>query len=127
MIDKNVASAARACAFFERARQAAARSNFDYAIEMYLDGLRCDPDALEQGHLRLYELALLRQSKDGKKPTMVEKMKRMRGKSPLEQMLNAEYLFAKDPDHIPYAEAMMKAAVAGEYRRTVGWIANLIF
>jgi tetratricopeptide (TPR) repeat protein len=127
MTDKDIASAAKAYAFFERARQAAARSNFDYAIEMYLDGLRCDPDALEQGHLRLYELALLRQSKDGKKPSMVERMKRLRGKTPLEQMLNAEYLFAKDPDHVPYAEAMLKAAVAGEYRRTVGWIANLIF
>jgi tetratricopeptide (TPR) repeat protein len=58
---------------------------------------------------------------------MVEKMKRMRGKNPLEQMINAEYLLAKDPDHLAYAEAMLKAAVAGDYRRTVGWIANLVF
>jgi len=127
MTEKDVAKAAKAYAFFERARKAADTENFDYAIEMYLDGLRCDPDALEQGHLRLFELALKRQGKDGKKPSMVERMKHMRGKTPLEQMLNAEYLLAKDPDHVPYAEAMLKAAVAGEYRRTVGWIANLIF
>ncbi|MHC4543757.1 MAG: tetratricopeptide repeat protein [Planctomycetota bacterium] len=127
MTEKDVAKAAKAYAFFERARKAADTQNYDYAIEMYLDGLRCDPDALEQGHLRLYELALHRQGQDGKKPSMVERMKRMRGKTPLEQMLNAEYLFAKDPDHLPYAEAMLKAAVAGEYRRTVGWIANLVF
>jgi tetratricopeptide (TPR) repeat protein len=127
MTEIDVANAAKAYAFFERARKAADTENFDYAIEMYLDGLRCDPDALEQGHLRLFELALKRQGKDGKKPSMVERMKRMRGKTPLEQMLNAEYLLAKDPDHLPYAEAMLKAAVAGDYRRTVGWIANLIF
>ncbi|MHC4694347.1 MAG: tetratricopeptide repeat protein [Planctomycetota bacterium] len=127
MIEKDVANAAKAYAFFERARKAADTENFDYAIEMYLDGLRYDPDALEQGHLKLYELGLKRQGKDGKKPSMMERMKHMRGKTPLEQMLNAEYLLAKDPDHLPYAEAMLKAAVAGGYRRTVGWIANLVF
>jgi len=127
MTEKDVANAAKAYAFFERARKAADTENFDYAIEMYLEGIRYDPDALEQGHLKLYELGLRRQGKDGKKPSMVERMKRMRGKTPLEQMLNSEYLLAKDPDHLPYAEAMLRAAVAGGYRRTVGWIANLIF
>jgi tetratricopeptide (TPR) repeat protein len=58
---------------------------------------------------------------------MVERMKGLRGKSPLEQMLNAEALFAKDPEHLPYAEAMLKAAVAGGYKKTGGWIANLVF
>ena len=127
MAETDSANAAKAQAFFDRALQARGRSNFDYAIEMYLEGLRYDPDALEGGHLALYELALLRQGKEGKKPSMMERMKRLRGKHPLEQMLNAEYLFAKDPDHLHYAEAMLKAAMAGGYQRTVGWIANLVF
>ena len=127
MAETDSANAAKAQAFFDRALQARGRNNFDYAIEMYLEGLRYDPDALERGHLALYELALLRQGKEGKKPSMVERMKRLRGKNPLEQMLNAEYLFAKDPDHIAYAEAILKAAVAGGYQKTVGWIANLVF
>ncbi len=127
MAEPDSANAAKAQAFFDRALQARGRSNFDYAIEMYLEGLRHEPDALERGHLQLYELALLRQGKEGKKPSMVERMKRLRGKNPLEQMLNAEYLFAKAPDHLSYAEAMLKAAVAGGYRNTVGWIANLVF
>jgi tetratricopeptide (TPR) repeat protein len=58
---------------------------------------------------------------------MMERVKRLRGRDPLEQMLNAEYLFAKDPDHLPYAEAMLKAAVEGGCKRTAHWIANLIF
>jgi len=58
---------------------------------------------------------------------MADRVKHLRGRTPLEQMLNAEYLFAKDPDHTPYAEAMLKAAVEGGYHRTAHWIANLIF
>ncbi len=118
---------AKARAFFQRASKVAETGNFDYAIEMYLEGLRRAPDALEEGHLPLCELAMQRRAKGGKKPTMVEKVKRLRGKDPLEQMLNAEYLFAKDPDHLPYAEAMLKAAVDSGCKRTAGWIANLVF
>ena len=118
---------AKARAFFERAQKAAASSNFDYSIDMYVEGLRYAPDALEEGHLPLGEIALQRQGKGGKKPSMVEKIKRMRGKTHLEQMLNAEYLFAKDPDHLPYAEAMLKAAIESGYKKTASWIANLIF
>ncbi len=125
--EDNDQAMAKARAFFEKARNIAESNNFDYAIEMYLDGLRHAPDALEEGHLPLCELGLQRQGKGGKKPSVMEKMKRMRGKTPLEQLLNAEYLFAKDPEHLPYAEAMLRAAVAGGYKRTADWIANLIF
>jgi tetratricopeptide (TPR) repeat protein len=118
---------AKAKVFFERAREAAESENYDYAIEMYLGGLNYAPDALEEGHLPLCELALHRKGKGGHKPSMMERMKHLRSKTPLEQMLNAEYLFAKDPDHLPYAEAMLKAAVAGGYNKTAGWIANLVF
>ena len=117
----------KARAFFEKAAKVAETDNFDYAIDMYLEGLRYAPDALTEGHLPLCELALHRQSKSGKKPSMVDKVKHMGGKTPLEQMLNAEYLFTKAPEHMAYAEAMLKAAVAGGYVKTAGWIANLIF
>lgn len=118
---------AAARAFFEKARSAAESKNYDYAIEMYLEGLQRVPDALEEGHLPLCELGLQRRGRGGKKPSMVERVRRLRGRTPLEQMLNAEYLFAKDPDHTPYAEAMLRAAVDGGYHRTAHWIANLIF
>ena len=117
----------KARAFFENGQKAAEKNNFDHAIDMYIEGLRYAPEALEEGHLPLVELALQRQGKGGKKPSMVEKIKRLRGKTPLEQMLNAEYLFAKDPSHLPYAEAMLKAAVEGGYKKTADWIANLVF
>jgi tetratricopeptide (TPR) repeat protein len=118
---------AKANAFFEKGKKAAEMGNFEYAIDMYIEGLRFAPEALQDGHLPLCELGLQRQSKNGKKPSMMERMKRMHGKTSLEQMLNAEYLFVKDPSHLPYAEAMLKAAVAGGYKKTANWIANLIF
>ena len=127
MVEENNQDTAKAKVFFEKARSVAATNNIDYAIDMYLQGLRYSPDALEEGHLPLCELALQRQGKGGKKPSMVERMKGLRGKTPLEQMLNAEALFAKDPEHLPYAEAMLKAAVSGGYKKTAGWIANLVF
>jgi len=127
MAEENSQALAKAKAFFEKARKVAETNNVDYAIDMYLQGLRYSPDALEEGHLPLCELALQRQGKGGKKPSMVEKMKHLRSKTPLEQMLNAEYLFAKDPEHLPYAEEMLKGAVGGGYKKTANWIANLVF
>jgi tetratricopeptide (TPR) repeat protein len=118
---------AKAKLFFEKGAAAAVNNNFDYGINMFIEGLRCKPDALQDGHLPLRELALSRQVKGGKKPTMMERLKYLRGKTPLEQMLNAEYLFAKDPDHLPYAEHMLKAAVSGGYNQTAKWIADLLF
>ncbi|MFZ2149073.1 MAG: hypothetical protein WAV28_17825 [Sedimentisphaerales bacterium] len=127
MPEEDAQALAKAEAFFDKARKVAQTSNVDYAIDMYLQGLRYSPDALEEGHIPLCELALQRRGRGGKKPSMVEKMKHLRGKTPLEQMLNAEYLFVKDPEHLPFAEAMLKAAVAGGYTKTAGWIANLVF
>ncbi len=127
MPEDNDKTLVKARFFFERARKVAETRNFDYAIELYLEGLRCVPDEVEHGHLGFHELALQRQAKGGKKPSMVEKVKFLRGKNALERMLNAEYLFAKAPEHLAYAEAMLKAAVEGDYRQTAKWIADLIF
>ncbi|MHC4337352.1 MAG: hypothetical protein ACYSTG_05305 [Planctomycetota bacterium] len=121
------AASAKADVFFERARKVADANDFDYAIDMYLEGLRHAPDAVHEGHCELYELALHRKSKGGKKPSMMERVKRLRGKNHLEQMLNAEYLFAKDPDHLAYAGAMLKAAIAGKCIETGKWVADLLF
>ena len=117
----------KARAFFGRAEEVASTNNFDYAIDLYLEGLRLSPDALEDGHAPLRRLALMRQGKGGKNPSMVEKVKHLKGKTPLEEMLKAEFLLAKDPDHLPYAENMLKAAVTGGYLRTAEWLALLVF
>jgi tetratricopeptide (TPR) repeat protein len=120
-------SLAEARSFFAKARAAAETKQYDFAIDMYLDGLMRAPDALEEGHVPLCELGLQRRCQGGKKPSMMDRVKRLRGKTALEQMLNAEYLFVKDPDNLSYAETMLKAAVDGGFRKTAHWIANWIF
>jgi tetratricopeptide (TPR) repeat protein len=34
---------------------------------------------------------------------------------------------ARDPEHLPYIEAMLKAATAGDYKQATKWIADLLF
>jgi tetratricopeptide (TPR) repeat protein len=116
----------KARVLFSRAEQVAATDNFDYAIDLYRQGLQLFPDALEDGHAPLRKLALIRQGKGGKKPSMMDQIKHSGGKTPLDQLLNAEYLLAKDPDNLGYAEKMLKACAAAGCRRTGEWIAQLI-
>lgn len=117
----------KAKVFFERAEEVASTGNFDYAIEMYLDGLRLAPDAVEQGHIPLRQMALLRQSKGGKRPSMLEKLKRGHSKDPLEEMLNGEWLFARDPDNLSCGEVILKAASTGGFKKTAAWVADMLF
>ncbi|MBU2596005.1 MAG: hypothetical protein KJ757_00350, partial [Planctomycetes bacterium] len=124
---ENNGDLSKAVTFFKRAEEVAATDNFDYAIDLYIEGLQRAPDAVEQGHKPLRYNALVRQGKGGKKPSMFEKMKHSRGKTPLENMLNTEFLLAKDPDNLTYAEQMLNAAVAGGFKKTALWIADLIF
>ena len=49
--------------FFEKAHKAGEASNFDYAIDMYLEGLRLVPEEIVDGHNRLRALALHAQGK----------------------------------------------------------------
>jgi hypothetical protein len=123
----NNGDSSKAAAFFSRAEQVAATDNFDYAIDMYIEGLQRAPDAVEQGHKPLRYNALVRQGKGGKKPSMLDKMRHSRGKTPLENMLNAEYLLAKDPENLTYAEQLLNTAIAGEFKKTALWIADLIY
>jgi len=66
MPDNSSQQKEKAMAFFAKAESLAGTGNYDYAIEMYLEGLKSAPDALEKGHLALHQLALRRQVKGGK-------------------------------------------------------------
>jgi len=124
---KNGNEKSRAQAFFKRAKKVAQTGNYDYAINLYLDGIRCAPDDVYNGHIPLREIAFVRQEKGGKKPALRQRLKLLRTKDPVEHMINAELLLAKDPDHLPYAESILKAAVDGQFKTTAKWIADLLF
>ena len=76
--------------FFEHAQ---AVTDYDYAIECFVNGLRLDPDN-QAMHDALREVALKRKLSGGKPAGMAEKFK-SGGKGPIDKMMHAEMLWAK--------------------------------
>ena len=109
-------------AFFERGDQVAETGNWDFAIEMYLEGIARDPDNVEQGHQPLREVSLKRKAQGGKGPGMIEKMKRSRGKTPEQTLVNTEHLLAKEPGSVQYMVQLHNAAKEQELTTTLKWI-----
>jgi len=108
--------------FFEHASTVADTHNYDYAIELYIQGLSKNPEAVETGHKPLREISIRRKVAGGKKPGFIETIKRSTGKKdPIEAMLNAEYLLAKDPLNVSYIEALVKNADQAELPETLRW------
>ena len=113
-------------AFFERAEEVAATGNWDFAIEMYIEGIRREPGNVKRGHQPLREVSLKRKAQGGKGPGMLQQMKRRSGKDPVESLANAEYLLAKEPGSAQFMEQVLKAARAAEQHETIIWIANIL-
>ncbi len=120
---------ANARGFFTKAAEVAYTLNYDYAIELYLDGLSFWPDNIEEGHKPLMEIALRRQTSGGKKSGFGDgsKYKKVSGKNPKDAMLKNEYLLSKDPGNQSYMTGMIKAAMECEYRDTAIWVADILF
>ena len=112
--------------FFDRADQLAETGNWDYAIEMYLEGIRREPDNIEHGHKRLREVSLKRKAQGGKNAGLGEKLKHSRAKEPLDKLINAEYLLAKEPGSITYMDRVLKAAISLELRVVNKWICEIL-
>ncbi len=119
----------RARTFFEKAASVAYTMQYDFAIEMYLDGLSFWPEAVEEGHKKLWEVALRRQASGGKKSGMGDRSKyrKMAAKSEKDSLLKAEYLWAKDPVNASHLTDMIKAAHKGQMKQTTAWVADILF
>jgi tetratricopeptide (TPR) repeat protein len=107
---------ARAKGCFDRADDAARRNNFDYAIELYLEGLRCTPDDVERGHKALYETAVRRQAAGKNKgwgtrtAGIKSNMLQMTGKKK-EAFLEMERAMAGKPDNYLDLAALAQMAM----------------
>src|SRR5689334_2968987 len=64
----------KAQTFFARGRTVADTGQFEYAIEMFLQGLSIDPEAVD-AHKDLRQIALKRKASNGKSLGMLERMK----------------------------------------------------
>lgn len=115
----------RAKVFFDRAKTVAGTGNFDYAIEMYIQGLNVDPENIE-AHQALRDISLKRKASGGKDMGMIDKMKMPKAKEEKQLMLNAEKLLAYSPGDISRMVAMLQGAYKAGCYATVMWIGPII-
>ena len=94
--------------FFEHARNQSDTRHDDYAIELFINGLRHDPGNVNI-HEELREVALKRKVRGGKPAGFKEKMGG--GKNPVDKFLHAEKLWSKEPLNIDRMLEVMRLAV----------------
>ena len=95
--------------FFEHAQTVADSKNYDYAIDLYIDGLRHDPDNMDR-HEELLEVAKRRKVSGGKKAGLRDKLKSI-GSDRIAKMLDAEKIWAMDFADPSLMREFMKRAV----------------
>ena len=124
---KETNSAGKGKAFFDRGDEVAETGNWDFAIQMYLEGIRREPTNLERGHNPLREVSLKRKAQGGKSAGVMEALKRRGGKEPVDALVNSEFLLAKDPGNVGHMLALLKAALRLEAPAVANWICDIIF
>ncbi|MFG0250203.1 MAG: tetratricopeptide repeat protein [Phycisphaeraceae bacterium JB051] len=100
---------AKAMTFFRHASTVAEARNYDYSIQLYLDGLSHDPDNMNK-HEALREVALRRKVAGGKPAKMFDRWK-VRGKDKVEKALQSEYHWSKNPLNFNAAITVMERCV----------------
>ncbi len=118
----------RADKYYDHARKVAEASQYDYAIEMYLQGLEHDPGNVEI-HKELRNVALLRKGPGKGKPLgsfASMKLKRV-GKDVKANFINARKLLAYDPGSAAYMEMLAKAAAKMQLAPVVVWIGPMLY
>ena len=86
-----------------KGRHAAEALDFDSAISALIACLYLDPEATEV-HAELRRVALKRIQHGGAEPTESDLADYRQATTPLDKMLTAEKLFAKQPSHLRHAE-----------------------
>ena len=104
--------------FLTAAIRWAETGNWDFAIQMYLDGVRREPGNIERGHAPLRDVSLKRKMQGGKPAGFMEAMKHKGGKNPAETLANAEFLLAKDPGNVSHMVAVLKSAAISTARKS---------
>lgn len=116
----------KAQVFFERGKTVADTGNFEYAIEMYIQGLSIDPENTE-AHQALREISLKRKASGGKDMGMFDKMKHGPKKGDEKAtMLNAEKLLSYDPGNMDRMEQVLKSAYRAGFYDTCLWVGPIL-
>ncbi len=123
---KKSSSAGKGKAFFDRADQVAGTGNWDFAIEMYLEGISREPENMERGHKLLRKVSINRKAQGGKAAGMIDQLKHRPGKDPIQNLVNAEYLLAKDPGSVSYMVQVLQAAKKCDLIKVIHWVSSIL-
>ncbi|MGB7158819.1 MAG: hypothetical protein WBD40_12175 [Tepidisphaeraceae bacterium] len=119
----------KANVFFERGKAVADTGNYEYSVEMYLQGLSIDPENTE-AHQQLRDIALRRKVSGGKDLGMFEKMKlkagMAKGKDEKANMLTAEKMLAYNPGDVPTMLTLTENAHSAGFYDTVLWVGPIL-
>ncbi|MCL2645939.1 MAG: hypothetical protein FWD61_02915 [Phycisphaerales bacterium] len=108
--------------FFDRARTVAATGNFDYAINLYIDGLNREPANMVE-HQALRETAFRRKVAGGKAASgLLGPKPPYKGKSSKDALLNAEWILAKDVGNRAAMMTIARNAALLDLPELVVWI-----
>lgn len=118
---------AQARKFFEHAKKSAETRNYEYAIELYCNGLALWPDALEEGLKPLRVVATARRLDGGKAAGFLAARKlSIGGKDLLKSLNNAMRLYGLDPSGVGHMEHILQLAARAGCDRVVHWIAPVL-
>jgi tetratricopeptide (TPR) repeat protein len=116
----------KAKVFFDRGIAVAGTGNWEYAIEMYIQGLAMDADAVE-AHKQLRDISMKRKASGGKAIGFGEKWKLGRPtKDDKQNMLNNEKLLAYDPGNTDYMIGLLQNAFRAGYFDSALWIGPIL-
>ncbi|HVP13123.1 MAG TPA: hypothetical protein VMV94_18250 [Phycisphaerae bacterium] len=113
--------------WFAHARKAADTRNYDYAIELYVNGLALWPNAIEEGLKPLRVAGTARRLAGGKGAGFLAARKRpVGGKDVLKSLNNALYLFGMDPVNISHMEQILQLSAKAKCAGIAQWIAPIL-
>jgi tetratricopeptide (TPR) repeat protein len=117
-------------AFFDRARSVASTGNFDYAIDMYIEGLNREPFNLEE-HKALRDVAMRRKisgakSSGGLFGAFGGPKPKYKGKSAKEVLLNNVFFLARDVGNMNAMLAIVRNADVLEYQDLILWYGQML-
>ena len=106
--------------YFDRAAQATLKGNFDYALRLYMDGLKYNPRDVEKGHKGLRELSLQRRGsgKGGGIGSLFTQAKGMFSQTlgrPKDAMMDLLSAVASNPQNITLLAQLMQTARRLDY------------
>ncbi len=116
----------KAQVFFDRGKAVADSGQYEYGIEMYLQGLAIDPEEIE-AHKALRDIALKRKASGGKSLGMLDRMKLGKpSKDDKQNLLNFEKLSSYDPGNTDYLLQMLQNAHRAGFFDTVMWVGPIL-